>query len=506
MDEMTQATDGESLTIDALLKSHVVHRPTAIALADAPDRSLWTSGSPRRLTYGELDRCVEAMASRLRSLGLPHQSVVAYQLPNCVEHVVTLLGVMRAGLVAAPLPLLWRQSDIGLALARVAAKALIAIGRIGTHNATDVMMHAAAEAFSVRFVGAFGEPLDDGIVPLDDIFTEDAPAPDEPPGWSADQISLVTFDVTGEGIIALPRTHAQAIGTAQLVASATETGGDFLTTMSLGSLAGLSASVFPWLISGGQLTLHHAFSPEALREQFAREPAGTVAVPGPIMKRLAESGLLDNLSARTLLGVWRTPERLVPGGVVAIAGVKIVDLLSFGEIGLFALPRGAEGSPEAIPAGHVGPAGAGRSVFVMTGRCENGTLGLGGPLVSAEPYRAASRRADNAAPAATSRDLVDTGYPCRLDKLTNRFLIDGPPAGMISVGGYRFVARELNELMARFENGAAVAALPDVISGHRLAGVGADRPVLREALLALGANPLIAASFRERKGARTTAA
>ena len=47
-------------------------------------------------------------------------------LPNTVESVITFLGVLRAGMTAVPLPLLWRKADIVKALARVGAKALVA--------------------------------------------------------------------------------------------------------------------------------------------------------------------------------------------------------------------------------------------------------------------------------------------------------------------------------------------------------------------------------------------
>ena len=49
---------------------------------------------------------ISAIASRLRRLGLHTDAIVGIQLPNTVESVLTLLGVLRAGMIAAPLPLL----------------------------------------------------------------------------------------------------------------------------------------------------------------------------------------------------------------------------------------------------------------------------------------------------------------------------------------------------------------------------------------------------------------
>ncbi len=55
---------------------------------------------------------VSAIAGRLHDLRLPDDSIVGIQLPKTVESVLTLLGVLRAGLIAAPLPLLWRHNDL----------------------------------------------------------------------------------------------------------------------------------------------------------------------------------------------------------------------------------------------------------------------------------------------------------------------------------------------------------------------------------------------------------
>ncbi len=123
------------------------------------------------LTYAEADRVVSAIAGRLRRMGLPTDAVVGIQLPNIVENILTMLGVLRAGLIAAPLPLLWRRADAVTALARVGAKALITCGRVGNFDHGQLATRVAAEVFSIRYVCGFGEDLPDGVVPFDDLFT-----------------------------------------------------------------------------------------------------------------------------------------------------------------------------------------------------------------------------------------------------------------------------------------------------------------------------------------------
>src|ERR1044072_9057133 len=85
-------------TLDDLFRRAVTLHPGAVALADPPNRECFTAGSPRKLTYAETDRTVSAIASRLRQLGLQHDEVIGVQLPNTVECVITVLGVLRAGM------------------------------------------------------------------------------------------------------------------------------------------------------------------------------------------------------------------------------------------------------------------------------------------------------------------------------------------------------------------------------------------------------------------------
>lgn len=490
-------------TIGGLFKANVSRAPDALALADPPDRASWSFRAPRRLTYAEADRATGALAARLRSTGLPRQSVIAYQLPNCVENALTFLAILRAGFVPAPLPLLWRQADLAATLASVGAKALVTIDRIGPTNMVDVAMRAAAEAFCVRFVCGFGN-ADDGIVPLDDIFAETG-AVDACAGETAADPALVTFDVTASGMIATWRSHAQLIGSGRLVASMAgpSEGECVLGALALGSFSTIASTIAPWLLSGGRLALHQPFSAEDLKQQIAIEQPALAIIPGPLVKPAAEA-LFGDARLRTVVGLWRAPERLWGNGSVLVDGVALVDVLAFGETGLVPLRRRADGAPAMIPAGRLDIPGCGEPLFIRVERTAAGSLGYGGPLVPAIGGTAnGGRRIESVASVASSDDLVDTAYPCRLEKQSNALVITGPPAGLVNVGGYRFVTRELEAMMSRLEHNASIAALPDALTGYRLAGTGAKRSAVREALSAIGVNPLVEGAFRERKALRT---
>ena len=81
---------------------------------------------------------------------------------------------------------------------------------------------------------------------------------------------------------------------------------------------------------------------------------------------------------------------------------------------------------------------------------------------------------------------------------TGAINITAPPSGIMTVGGYRFLAQDLQEWSKRLGQGALLTALPDRLSGHRLAGRAQDNARAREALTELGLNPLMVEAFRDR--------
>ena len=103
-DPTVSAADGAyglgRITISELFHYAARRRPDALALADPANRGQVTDGKPRRLSYAEADRVVAAIAARLRGMGLSPDAVIGIQLPNVVENILAILGVLRAGMIA----------------------------------------------------------------------------------------------------------------------------------------------------------------------------------------------------------------------------------------------------------------------------------------------------------------------------------------------------------------------------------------------------------------------
>ena len=167
----TPRTAATAATLDDLFRRAGVRHPDALALADPPNRADFTDGSSARLSFAQADRAISAVAAKLRGLGLQTDSAVAMQLPNTVESIVAFLGVLRAGMIAAPMPLLWRQEEIVSALRQVRRQSHHRLlSRSARLIKSKLPCRAAVELFSIRHVCGFGPDLPDGIVPLDDVF------------------------------------------------------------------------------------------------------------------------------------------------------------------------------------------------------------------------------------------------------------------------------------------------------------------------------------------------
>ena len=483
-------------TLDSLFRRAGVRHPDAIALIDPPNRADFTDGAPRRLTYAQADRLISRLAGRLRALGLATDTVVALQIPNTVESVVALLGILRAGMIAAPLPLLWHRDDIATALRPIGAKAIVTCTRAGAVPQAEIAMQVAAELFPIRQICAFGEAPPDGVVPLDDLFTADGSGAGaiarnaNPPA----HIATVTFDVATSGVVPVARNHKQLIagGRGPHQEARLPEDAALLSAIPICSFAGMAVTLLPWLLSGGTLALHHSFAAETFAAQTRAQAYDAVVLPGPAAARIAAAGCLDD--AKCVMALWRTPERLAAAAHWD-HGAAMVDVASFGELGLVAARREADGAPLPIDCGAIGaPRGAADALPVIeTARSPSGTLLLRGPMVPALAFPPGAENGSEPHLAPDADGYLDTGQPCRLTAGGLSLVVSGPPAGVATIGGYRLRMRDLDVMADSLD--ATLAVLPQEFTGQRLAGSASAHATMLRRLQERGVGPLIVAAF-----------
>ncbi|MGV3635732.1 MAG: AMP-binding protein [Pseudorhodoplanes sp.] len=484
-------------SLDAILKAQAARKPDAVALVDPPDCEHVTGQSPRRFSYAQADRAVGAIAARLHEIGLPHGSVVGMQMPNVASGILALLGIMRAGMIPAPLPLLWRVSDCVAALSESGARALVTCGRVGAFDHAALSLEIAAELFPIRVVCGFNCAATDGIVPLDDLLSDPGEHPDAIlfQEMAHAPFGLVTFEMTAGGVIPVARDVEKLLAGGRLARQRGGIGPDakILTTLPAASFAGVSSALVPWLLSGGTLVLHHAFDPDILHDQIEREGCDTLVVPDAMLPGLCASGWLQPDGIRSVIAVWRAPERLSAAPQWTSLDTALVDVAAFGETAMLAARRPPSGRSAPWPAGPVTIAHGGPDCadIAITPR---GTLGIGGAL-AAPPFEPFGNDPNAASSSAVGH--IDTGFTCRAAE-DNGLIVTAPPAGLVAVGGYRFALRDLQYMVREIDGNGVLAALPHSLAGHRLAGHSSDPVTMRDVLQTMGINPLLTAAFRDR--------
>jgi hypothetical protein len=486
-------------TLDGLFRRLLARQPDAPALADPLDKSRVTGQPPRRLTFAQADQAIAALAAHFVEAGLPANSVIAVQLPNTIEFVLAVLAAHRAGLVVALLPQLWRQAELTVALNRTGARAVVTMSRIDGVGHADLAMNAAVEAFSIRHVCGFGNDLPEGMACLDDVIAN-APAAVPPATQDGRRAAIISFDVTVDGFRAVPRTHLNLIagGLAMFLESGVPQGATILSAFAPLSFAGIT-SLVTWLLSGGALALHHPFDAEMLEQQINEQACDVLVAPAPLALRLAEAGMLSRTPAlRHVIGLWRAPEQVASSSAWPGERAALTDVYLFGEAGLFGARRGNDGMPVLVqPGPQAAPRDAdGASITGEILLSPKATVALRGPMIPVVAYAPAAP-SGNSLIAQPPLDYVDTGYAARLDRTTGALCITAPPSGIMAVGGYRFLAHDLQEWAKRLGQGALLTALPDRLSGYRLAGRAEDNARAREALSELGLNPLMSEAFRD---------
>jgi hypothetical protein len=466
----TEAAFEGRATLDQILRRLAATKGDALAMLDPTDRPAVTDGAPRRLTWAQLDDQVERLARCLTGMGLGRDCVVAVQLPNTVENVVTLFGILRAGMIAALMPLAWRQREITWALGRVGAKAAITMVRIGPVAHAGIMTQAAVENFGLRFVCAFGRGAPDGVQSLDEAMKDDSWAelpPETRAGNPGDHVAVVTFDATAEGFVPVARSHNNLIvaGLAHLVETRIEAGDVLATALLPSSIAGLATGVMTSVLSGAKLLMHQPFSSSVLSGAIVTSGASHVVLPG-VVADLLGGARLPFPPLRGLTAVRRDP-REVPNA--ALAGFQRNELISLGEFGF--VSRRAGETVGTIPAGRVpvsrnAPKGM---QLIETRIGKDGVLEVRGPVAPAGEFP--GRRSTDAALGFDVDRFVATGWNAVVEE--DRLTIKGSRTGVTLVGG---IALPTDPTLAAVRQALGcppedAAFVPDRVLGSRLAVV-----------------------------------
>ena len=143
-------------TVETYLDRWATARPDRTAMVDAAGRCTW----------GELARTVERVAHGLAAHGVEPGRVIACQLPNWSEFIVTLLAAGRLGAIVNPIPPIYRASELRFMLNRLEACAVVIPGVFRGFDHAAMLAALRPEVPSVERVFVARSAPGEGMLPF----------------------------------------------------------------------------------------------------------------------------------------------------------------------------------------------------------------------------------------------------------------------------------------------------------------------------------------------------
>jgi acyl-CoA synthetase (AMP-forming)/AMP-acid ligase II len=275
-------------TLHSLLGTQAKVNPDLIAVADQPNREELTGDLPYRLSFQDLDFSSTTLACQLLDNQIKSGDTIIVQLPNIVELVVCYMACSKIGAIISPVPVQYGRHELLHIHKMISSKAIITIERFKEQTLARGAAECLEDSIKILVFGTNIEidaNYDDGyrkqLQKFQDIHSSDA-----------NTILTIcwTSGTTGtpKGV---PRSHNMWIATARCCIEASEPrqGDRFLNIFPLVNMASIGAFLYPSLLVGCSIFLHHPLDPGLYLTQLQNEKITFTVAPPVLLNQLAKS-------------------------------------------------------------------------------------------------------------------------------------------------------------------------------------------------------------------------
>lgn len=290
VDQYEQAGVWDDSTLLDRFSETVEATPDREAVIDPSNTGELIGRDPERLTYAEFDDRIEAIAAGLRERGVSKDDIVVVQLPNTWELAALYLAVARAGGVISPLPVQWRQHELGHVVELTDAAMFITVEEFNDFNHIEMGENAVDDYPSLEKVVTLEEirqmsedmadssDLDDVAIGANEIF------------------NLQWTSGTTAAPKACPLTHNNWFGDPIIPLFDFEIGEPetILCPAPLVNMTAVGVNYVPWLLTGGTLVLHHPIDFDLLIDQLQTENITFTLLVPTMMNRLLKHPNVDD--------------------------------------------------------------------------------------------------------------------------------------------------------------------------------------------------------------------
>ena len=275
-------------TLHGLLASNAKQYPDTLAVADQPNRLDLTGDEPCRLSFTELDVASDQLACQLLDRGISTGDRVIVQLPNIVELVVCYMAFSKIGAIISPVPVQYGSHELEHISATISPVAIVTLNRFGA-----LELAKTAESItngSVQLL-VFGTDLNITST-LDPEKCLQVRNHQERYSTGADYILTISWTSGTTGTPkGVPRSHNMWVATARCCAEAGnyKQGDRFLNIFPLVNMASIGGFLYPALLLGCSIILHHPLDPGLYLTQLQNEKITFTIAPPMLLNQLAKS-------------------------------------------------------------------------------------------------------------------------------------------------------------------------------------------------------------------------
>ena len=450
-------------TLSGWLGRHVAER------ADAPA----IKAGATVLTYGQLGAKVENLAAGLDGLGIARGDVVAVQLPNVAEFLITYLAIARLGAVMQTIHMPYRAAECQTMLGHASAKAVICLSALKDYQAAGQMLALKSKCPKLAHVIALGAPVK-GALALSAMIEKPAQGSLPEPPVASDPFLLLYTSGTTSAPKAVPLSYHNMLSNARVGVPEHRISGEdlILSAAPLSHLFGLY-SFHVALAAGACNILLPLFTPDGLAGLIeSARPTALWTAPAHIAA-CRGMGLVEKHDFKSLELVIMSgsacPPELVEWFQAQVPGCAVTQLWGMTEIqaGLYSRP----GDALAVSAHSTGRPSPGSEIRIRdaetgaaTAPGEEGELQIRGCLLFPGYFNN-----PGANEAAFAEDgWFRTGDLATADKDGN-VAITGRIKDVINRGGVKFNPRDVEDLLDSHPRIAQSAIVPmkDEVLGEK---------------------------------------
>ena len=275
-------------TLHGLLASKALEYPDRLAVADQPNRLDLTGDESCRLSFTELDAASDQLACQLLDRGISTGDRVIVQLPNIVELVVCYMAFSKIGAIISPVPVQYGSHELQHISATISPVAIVTLNRFGA-----LELAKTAESItngSVQLL-VFGTDLNITSTLDPEKCLQVRSHQDRYP-TGADHILTISWTSGTTGTPkGVPRSHNMWVATARCCAEAGnyKQGDRFLNIFPLVNMASIGGFLYPALLLGCSIILHHPLDPGLYLTQLQNEKVTFTIAPPMLLNQLAKS-------------------------------------------------------------------------------------------------------------------------------------------------------------------------------------------------------------------------